>query len=78
MNFKGCSLYKIKRKRDLYNKLGFNKETKNNIKNKYRICIEDKRLLEKPRGNIKNIQSIILNKLYELEYPEYLFSGVKR
>ena len=26
MNFKGCSLYKIKRKRDLYNKLGFNKD----------------------------------------------------
>ena len=49
MNFKGCSLYKIKRKRDLYNKLGFNKETKNNIKNKYKICIEDKRLLENPR-----------------------------
>lgn len=78
MDFTKCSLYKTLRKRDLYTKLGFDKESKNKIDNKYKICIEDNRLLEKPRGNIKEVQNKILEKLYELEYPEYLFSGLKR
>lgn len=78
MDFTKNSLYKVLRIRDLYNKLGFNKETKDTIKYHYKICIEDNRLLEKPRGNIKEVQKRILTKLYELEYPEYLFSGLKR
>lgn len=78
MDFSKCTLYNIRRKRDLYNVLGFNKESKNKIENKYKVCIDNDRLLEKPRGNIKDVQSIILNKLYELNYPAYLFSGVKR
>lgn len=78
MDYSKCSLYNIKRKRDLYNVLGFNKENKNKIEKKYKVCIENDRLLEKPRGNIKDVQSIILMKLYELNYPAYLFSGVKR
>lgn len=79
MDFTKCSLYRTIRKRDLYNKLGFDKETRKKIDGKYKICIEnDTRLLEKPRGTIKEVQSRILTKLYELEYPKYLFSGVKR
>lgn len=79
MDFSKCSLNRIIRKRDLYNILGFDKESKKKIAGKYKICIEDgKRLLEKPRGNIKEVQSRILTKLYELEYPPYLFSGLKR
>ena len=78
MNFEKCSLYNIVRKRDLYNKLGFDKEGKDEIEYKYKICIEGDRLLEKPRRNIKEVQSRILAKLYELDYPEYLFSGVNR
>ena len=79
MDFTKCSLYRTIRKRDLYNKLGFDKETRKKIDGKYKIFIEnDTKLLEKPRGTIKEVQSRILTKLYELEYPEYLFSGVKR
>lgn len=41
MNFTKCSLYRTKRKRDLYNKLGFDKEGKKKIEGKYKICIEE-------------------------------------
>lgn len=78
MDFTKCTLYRTVRKRDLYNKLGYDKEGKSKIENKYKVCIENNRLLEKPRGNIKEVQSRILSKLYELDYPEYLFSGLKR
>ena len=41
MDFTKCSLYRTIRKRDLYNKLGFDKETRKKIDGKYKICIEN-------------------------------------
>lgn len=78
MDFKNCELYKIKRKRDLYFLLSTDEIKLNNELYKYKVCIKDgKRLLEKPSEELKRIQRIILNKLYQLEFPEYVFSGIK-
>ena len=78
MDFKNCELYKIKRKRDLYFLLSTDEIKLNNELYKYKVCIKDgKRLLEKPSEELKRIQRIILKKLYQLEFPEYVFSGLK-
>lgn len=78
MNFKNCELYKIKRKRDLYYLLHTDEKSSNKELNKYKVCIKDeKRLLEKPSEELKQIQRIILNKLYQLQFPKYVFSGIK-
>ena len=45
---------------------------------KYKVCIKDKkRLLEKPSEELKKIQRNILYKLYQLDFPQYVFSGIK-
>ena len=78
MDFKNCELYKIKRKRDLFILLHIDKNNSNEELYKYRVCIKDKkRLLEKPTEELKKIQRNILNKLYQLNFPEYVFSGIK-
>lgn len=78
MDFKNCELYKIKRKRDLFILLHIDKNKLNEELYKYRVCIKDKkRLLEKPTEELKKIQRNILNKLYQLNFPEYVFSGIK-
>lgn len=78
MDFKNCELYRIKRKRDLFILLHIDESKLIYEINKYRVCIKDKkRLLEKPSEELKKIQRIMLNKLYQLNFPEYVFSGVK-
>ena len=78
MDFKNCELYRIKRKRDLFILLHIDESKLIYEINKYRVCINDKkRLLEKPSEELKKIQRIMLNKLYQLNFPEYVFSGVK-
>ena len=78
MEFKNCELYKVKRKRDLFILLHIDENKLNEELYKYRVCIKDKkRLLEKPSEELKKIQRNILNKLYQLDYPEYVFSGIK-
>lgn len=78
MDFSKCKLYNIKRKRDLYSLLHTTKqELKINI-NSYKVCIDDGRLLEKPNEYLKKLQKNMLYMLYELDYPFYLFSGVKK
>lgn len=78
MDFKNCELYKIKRKRDLFILLHIDKNKLNEELYKYRVCIKDKkRLLEKPTEELKKIQRNMLNRLYQLNFPEYVFSGIK-
>lgn len=78
MNFKNCELYKIKRKRDLFILLHIDENKLNKELYKYKVCIKDKkRLLEKPSEELKKIQRNILYKLYQLDFPQYVFSGIK-
>ena len=78
MNFKNCELYKIKRKRDLFILLHIDENKLNEELYKYKVCIKDKkRLLEKPSEELKRIQRNILYKLYQLDFPQYVFSGIK-
>lgn len=78
MNFKNCELYKIKRKRDLFILLHIDENKLNEELYKYKVCIKDKkRLLEKPSEELKKIQRNILYKLYQLDFPQYVFSGIK-
>lgn len=78
MNFENCELYKVKRKRDLYAILHIDENKINDELYKYKVCIKDeKRLLEKPNEELKKIQRKILHKLYQLKFPEYVFSGIK-
>ena len=46
--------------------------------NKYDVCVnENNRLLEKPNYQLKQLQRRLLNKLYQIEFPTYVFSGIK-
>ena len=78
MDYKNCELYKVKRKRDLFVLLHIDENKLIEELYKYRVCIKDKkRLLEKPSEELKKIQRNILNKLYQLNFPEYVFSGIR-
>ena len=78
MNFKNWELYKIKKKRDLFILLHIDENKLNEELYKYKVCIKDKkRLLEKPSEELKKIQRNILYKLYQLDFPQYVFSGIK-
>lgn len=78
INFEKCELYKVKRKRDLYCILRTNKKDVALILNKYVVCVNEKnRLLEKPNYQLKQLQRKLLNKLYQIEFPNYVFSGIK-
>ena len=78
MDYKNCELYKVKRKRDLFVLLHIDENKLNEELYKYKVCIKDKkRLLEKPSEELKKIQRNILYKLYQLDFPQYVFSGIK-
>lgn len=78
INFENCELYKIKRKRDLYYKLRVTEKDVALILNKYKVYINDNnRLLESPNYELKQLQRKLLGKLYAIEFPSYVFSGVK-
>lgn len=78
MNFETCELYKLKRKRDLYNKLNISKSEIKFLINKYDVYInKDNRLIEAPIDDLKKIQLKLLNKLYAIKFDNYVFSGVK-
>lgn len=78
INFENCELYKIKRKRDLYYKLRVTEKDVALILNKYKVYINDNnRLLENPNYELKQLQRKLLRKLYTIEFPTYVFSGVK-
>lgn len=78
MNFKDCELYKVKRKRDLFMLLHTDRNKLKEELNRYRVCIKDnKRLLEKPSKELKKLQKNMLGVLYQLSFPEYVFSGIK-
>lgn len=78
INFKNCELYKIKRKRDLYYRLRVTEKDVALILNKYKVYINDKnRLLKNPNYELKQLQRKLLRKLYAIEFPTYVFSGVK-
>lgn len=78
IDFEKCELYKMKRKRDLYYILRVTEKDVTLILNKYKVCINEKnRLLEKPSYKLKQIQKRLLNKLYKIEFPTYVFSGIK-
>ena len=78
MNFEKCELYKVKRKRDLYKILRTTQKEVVLILNAYKACInEENRLLEKPTQNLKKLQRKLLNKLYTIDFPNYVFSGIK-
>ncbi len=84
MNYKLCYLYGLQSKtklmellhidRKLYCKGSFvNQKITPYITKKG----EKERLIEAPDDDIKRIQGIILNALQQLDYPEYVFSGIK-
>ena len=78
MNYENCELYGINRKRDLYRILRTTKKQVVLVLNNYKACINEKsRLLEKPSQDLKYLQRRLLNKLYGIDFPAYVFSGVK-
>lgn len=84
MDLSKCKLYNLQRKRDLYLMLGFfNKNSlKENI-NKYKPYIEvqsKKRLIEptlNKNSKLAIAQKKVTNLLQEIDYDDYVFSGVK-
>lgn len=78
-----CKLYSIKSKKQLLKMLGIEKSQSTQLwvsENVY-PCIDmskaKPRLLEKPRKQLKIAQRRIHNYLSEINYPDYVFSGVK-
>ena len=78
INFQNCELYKVKRRRDLYYLLRTTQKDVALVLNKYVVCVnESNRLLEKPNYQLKQLQRRLLYKLYQIEFPTYVFSGMK-
>ena len=78
INYQNCELYRLKRKRDFYNIMRATKKDVALNLNKYLVCInENNRLLEKPNYKLKQLQKRLLYKLYKIEFPKYVFSGIK-
>ncbi len=78
MNFESCELYKLKRKRDLYHKLNISRKEIKFLTNKYDVYInKNNRLIEAPICDLKKLQLRLLNKLYAIQFDNYVFSGVK-
>lgn len=79
IDFRECELYGVKRKRDLYFILRATKEEVVLVLNRYKVCInEENRLLEKPNFQLKKLQKRLLSSLYQIGFPPYVFSGVKK
>lgn len=78
-----CKLYSIKSKKQLLKMLGIEKSQSTQLwvsENVYPCIDKSKaksRLLEKPRKQLKKTQRRIHNYLSEINYPDYVFSGVK-
>lgn len=85
MEYKKCYLYGLKSKRKLLELLHIDrkiycKATFINCKiQPYISTSKDhkKRLIEAPDKDLKRIQSIILKALQQLDFPHYVFSGIK-
>lgn len=84
MTYKKCRLYKLKSKKTLCDWLQIDDpsflNSENIAKNYYPfIKIEDnkKRLIEASSKKLKSIQTKILGMLRNLDYPRYLFSGLR-
>lgn len=84
MDLSKCKLYNLQRKRDLYLMLGFfNKTSLKESINKYKPYIEvqsKKRLIEptlNKNSKLAIAQKKVTNLLQEIDYDDYVFSGVK-
>jgi len=84
LNYKLCKLYGIQSKKFLLKLLGIKNLkffTVSNLKANVRPYIENNeghlRIIEVPSPRLKNIQNKILAKLKNLDFPEYVFSGIK-
>lgn len=85
LNYKLCSLYGIQSKKKLYELLGIDNPSDfimGNIPQQVKPKIDYKknpkgRLVEAPSYNLKKVQKLILNKLQRLDYPKYVFCGIK-
>ena len=78
MNFENCNLFKLNRKRDLKRILGVkNLDLISFLRIQYKIRIQNgKRLIEEPCKELKVIQRRLLRQLYDIEFDDYIFSGV--
>ncbi len=78
-----CKLYSIKSKKQLLKMLGIEKSqsTQTWVSENVYPCIDmsksKQRLLEKPRFQLKKTQRRIHNYLSEIDFPDYVFSGIK-
>jgi hypothetical protein len=78
-----CKLYSVKSKKQLLKMLGIEKpqSTQSWVSENVYPCIDisetKKRLLEKPKHQLKKTQRRIHNYLSEIHFPDYVFSGVK-
>lgn len=78
-----CKLYSIKSKKQLLNMLGIEKSQSSQswVSENVYPCIDTSktkpRLLEKPKLQLKKAQRKIHNYLSEINYPDYVFSGIK-
>ena len=85
MEYKRCYLYGLKSKKKLLELLHIDRKVYYksafiNYKIQPYINIsqdERKRLIEAPDKDLKNIQSIILKALQQIDFPNYVFSGIK-
>lgn len=85
MEYRKCKLYKVQSKSQLREWLGIDNPSffryKNLVHNTFPKIFENgdkKRLVDVPSNTLKFVQSNILHFLAKLDYPEYLFSGLKR
>ena len=85
MNYIKCKLYKLQSKKQLREWLGINNSSffrKSNLeKNTFPYIETNKnhqRLVEVPSDTLKFVQTRILQLLSSLDFPHYLYSGVKR
>lgn len=84
MNYKNCSIYGLQSKKKLKELLGLNDNSYFKQASFYTkitpyidVVNTKKRLLEKPSFDLKNAQRKLLHFLFQLDFPEYVFSGLK-
>lgn len=85
MEYKKCYLYGLKSKKKLLELLHIDRKVY--CKSAFINCKiqpyistsqdDRKRLIEAPDEDLKNIQSIILKALQQIDFPNYVFSGIK-
>lgn len=82
MNYKLCNLYGLKSKKKLMELLHIDKKSycKSSFTNKNitpMLIGENKRLVEAPSDHLKSIQRTIYGFLKKLDFPDYVYSGIK-